>query len=383
MRISVLLFLALLPGASGEVGGVLPGRGPGGVDDHLHFFSETAGAGVALQEYGRSRTGMDAGGGDPGSGVRLAAVETKPPVVRTGDTLRLVVVLDVPSGLTLRVPDTLPLPPGLAGRGRVSVTTEEDGGRGSEGGESRRIILGYPLQALAPGRVPLPPFKARVRRDEVKEEPGGAVAGAGDGWVSLPLGTLRVSSLLPSPPERVEPRPPLPPRTSPPEGTRVPLTLSFLCLALSGLGWGWTRLARGEEEVATPSGADAFRGAEAGETLDALLEAKPASSREARDLLSRALPLLRLEVAGTVGLAAPGVTTPELMAVVTEDPEAGPEAAGPLPPFGAGEAESLEAILREGEEASFGGAEPTPERVGRILDRIRAWREETRDIRDG
>jgi hypothetical protein len=162
----------------------------------------------------------------------------------------------------------------------------------------------------------------------------------------------------------------------------VPLTLSFLCLALSGLGWGWTRLARGEEEVTTPSVPDAFRSAEAGETLDALLEAKPASAREARDLLSRALPLLRLEVAGRMGVAAPGLTSPELMTLLAGGVEAGREATGSLPPLGAGEAERLEAILRDGEEACFGGGEPTPERVGRILGRIRAWREKTGGARN-
>lgn len=302
---------------------------------------------------------------DP-SGVRVQEVTVHPDTVRTGDTLRVRVALEVAHGLSITVPDTLPSFPGLVGRGSVERT-----GAG---------VLEYPLQALQSGSIPLPPLKLRV--SSRGEGPGRRE----ERWVSLSLGHLQVASVLPPPPRRVSPAPPRPPPPVPEPGPPWPLTLSFVGMALSGLLW---RRVRGDEDhgpLEAPLSPAPGPGPGADSpSLHELLSRRPSTPAEARELLVRVLPRIRREAALTVGLETPGLTTPELLEALDgrsrghgpEDGTAVPESGAKRPtlPSASG---LLGEILREGEDACFRKEPPSPAWVHRWAVRVRRLREASR-----
>ncbi len=301
-------------------------------------------------------------------GVRVQEVTVHPDTVRTGDTLRVRVALEVAHGLSITVPDTLPSFPGLVGRGSVERT-----GAG---------VLEYPLQALQSGSIPLPPLKLRV--SSRREGPGSRE----ERWVSLPLGHLQVASVLPPPPRRVSPAPPRPPPPVPEPGPPWPLTLSFVGMALSGLLWSRVR---GDEDhgpleapLSVAPGPGPGPGADS-PSLDELLGRRPSTAAEARELLARVLPRIRREAALTVGLETPGLTTPELLEALDgragghgpEDGTAVPESGAKRPDLRSSLTPLVE-ILQEGEDACFRKEPPSPAWVHRWVVRVRRLREASR-----
>jgi len=93
--------------------------------------------------------------------VRVLGVVASPDSVRTGDPLTLRVRIGGPPGVRARAPDTLTYLDGLRSMGPVRRATVP--GSGHKGWEE---VLDYPLQALRPGTLALPPLRLRVEASQ-------------------------------------------------------------------------------------------------------------------------------------------------------------------------------------------------------------------------
>ncbi len=154
--------------------------------------------------------------------VRVLGVVVSPDSVRTGDPFILRVRIGGPPGVTVQVPDTLTYLDGLRSLGPVRRAAVPNPGPG--GWEE---FLDYPLQALHPGTLALPPLRLRVEAPREESRPPTRTRAR---WVALPLEALQVRSVLPVPAERVGPKPPLRP---PPAGGRSEGRIALLALLVA------------------------------------------------------------------------------------------------------------------------------------------------------
>ncbi len=303
-------------------------------------------------------------GGPPGPGeppaVRLLEVGTVPATVRTGDAFLLRIRFSLPEASAgswvLEPPDTLPVQGGLEARGpgRWGGSQEE------EGGADR--TLEYPLQALRPGHLPLPPLNLRLR-------PG---AGVGEGedpqprWVTVSLGSVQVHPHLPPPGEAVQTAPPLP---SPPAPWKTLGGTVLLCLGgAAAFAIAWLLARRGTSEEAgkgkprpLPRKAppDPARELEALREILTRLKGESPPAGGVREAVGTLVSGIRKVVEGEAGVELEGLTTPELLALAGNG-------------WGREDLSLLEVILKEGDRLRFGEGED-PDRLRPYLGRVEGW----------
>ena len=140
--------------------------------------------------------------------------------------------------------------------------------------------------------------------------------------------------------DAAEPQPPLPPFSFPRGFPGWPFLLALL---MGWLAWMQSRWTRREPTVPTdPHEAARYR-------LDALASALPTPAADARPFYDAAADAVRQHLAARLGIAAPGLTTAELLAQV--------QASGRLPTAAA---DHLGALLRRADRAKFAAARLTP-----------------------
>jgi len=301
-----------------------------------------------------------------GEAVRVLRVTTLPDTIFTGGAFTLKIHLALGPEVGVHPPDTLSYLRDLRSLGRV-----EFGGSEARGMPEREVTITYPLLALRPGLVELPPFRLGI--GELEAEGGGKGEGdrlgdpgdVGPGRdmsrrVTLPLGAIFVSPVLPPDGGDLEPAPPIaPPDRKPPESGRFALLGILVSMGSAAGAWGVGRVRenRGRSPAALRA-PPAMGPEEALEKLRGLVAAEPAEGREAARQFEDAFALFRIVVGGLVegGMAH---TSSEILEVIGRTDRA--------------DMALLGEILWAGDRQRFGGHPLSPEGALEAFLTLRRW----------
>lgn len=316
----------------------------------------------------RSNTLLD---GDPV--VSGAEAQIRPASVATGDAFDLEIEVWVKDGWDFHPTDTLGYLRGARARGPVEIEPDPRPGAGR-----RMVRLSYPLQGLRPGTLQLPPLRARIEPAPKATPVGGVPSSpqqestAQGRWITLPLGQVEVVSVLPGPPDGLDPAGPLiPPPDVETRTGALSLLLGVVAL-VSGTGaWTlgrkgrpWTR-SEGPVGSGASSSASRTSGPEARKRLRRILGHFPPPGQTPREGLDEAFSLFRIVVSHETEGATHASTSSELLASV---------GAG-----GGGDVASLRPLLMVSDRLRFGALRPSPEEVAEGLRGLEEWLEGSND----